>query len=447
MSISLNGAHVPHRKNTAEVAPVRMPVPKTVTLLTSMHIGKPATAIVKPGDKVCVGQLIAEKNGPVSSPVHASISGTVKKIEDKLVSSGAYVQAITIESDGEMTVQEGLVPPEVNSYEEFVAALDNSGITGLGGAGFPTPTKLNVKDKSKIQEIIINSAECEPYITSDTRTMIDRTDDIEYGISLFEKFLPDVKIIIGIESNKKAAIVKMKEIAGKHNAVSVKVLPGIYPQGGEKVLIFNTTGKVVQSGKLPLDVGCIVINCTTMAEIARFMKTGIPLTEKCITVDGDAVKDPKNVIAPIGTSINDLFEFCGGFIKEPRKVLYGGPMMGIALPDGDNPVLKGTNAVLAFSEKMAKLPKETQCIHCGKCVNHCPFGLSPTEIAKAYSRKDGAELKKLEVNLCMECGCCSFVCPAKRPLVQTNKLAKAVLRDYLALEKARGQEAKDNGKA
>lgn len=440
MAKTLMGVRVPHRKNTAGLSPVIMPAPQTVTIPTAMHIGKPATPIVKVGDKVLLGDVIAEKSGPVSSPVHASVSGTVKKIDDVLTSGGAYVPAIIIESDGEMKQSDKITPPTVTNYGEFISAVEASGIVGLGGAGFPTFMKFDVKDTSRISEIIINCAECEPYITSDTRTAIDRTDEIAEGIKLFEKFLDAKKIIIGIEKNKPEAIKKLKMISDSDERVTLRVLPSVYPQGAEKVLIYNTTGKVVPAGKLPIDVGCVVCNCTTVAEIARYIKTGMPLTQKCVTVDGDAIKEPKNVIVPIGTAISSLLDFCGGFSKESKKILCGGPMMGLSVPSGDEPIMKNTNAVLAFGENAASVPQETQCIHCGKCAVHCPLGLAPVSIAKAYENGDGAELARLEVNLCMECGCCSFICPAKRPLVQINKLAKGVLREYT--QKLKEQEGK-----
>lgn len=435
MSFFLKGVHVPHRKNTADSAPIKMTVPKTVMIPMSMHIGKPSVPIVSVGDHVHVGTLIGEQNGAVSSPIYSSVSGTVKKIDDILLANGMYSKAIVIVSDGLQAKDPSISPPVIACKEDLVSAIQKSGIVGLGGAGFPTYIKFNVKDVSAIDELIINGAECEPYITSDTRTMIDETDDIAFAISLIKKHLGIKKVIIGIEANKKSAIIKMKEIAEDIDGAEVKVLPSVYPQGGEKVLIYHTTGKVVPAGKLPIDVGCIVCNCTTMAAIAKFAKTGMPLVEKCVTVDGSAVKEPQNVIVPIGTSMADVFEFCKGFISEPKKILYGGPMMGISVASIDMPVLKNTNALLAFNEKDALRPKMTQCIHCGMCVSHCPFGLSPIGIAKAYKNGNIEELKKLRVDICMECGCCSYICPAKRPLAETNKLAKNILREYVAKQK------------
>ncbi len=416
-----------------------MAPPKTVTIPMSMHIGAPARPVVKVGDLVKVGTLIAEAGGVVSSPIYASVSGKVTKIPDILLSSGTTAPAVVIESDGEMTPEEALMPPVVNSRDSLLEAVRASGVVGLGGAGFPTHVKLNV-DPSRIEYLIINGTECEPYITSDTYTMTERRDDMAYAIEALKTYLGIKNIIIGIESNKKKAIKSMMQLmqeTAKNCTVSVKVFPSIYPQGGEKVLIYHATGRVVPVGKLPIDVGCIVLNCTTLAAIGSYLKTGMPLVEKCVTVDGGAVKNAQNVIVPIGTSIADLFDFCGGLTVEPAKVLYGGPMMGIAIPDMTLPVMKNTNAVLALTQKEAALPKTTACIRCGSCTNTCPFGLAPAMFAKAYEKKDTVLLEELGINACMECGCCSFVCPANRPLVQTNKLSKALLREEKAKEDKR----------
>lgn len=427
MAFSLHGVKVPHRKNTASIPAVRINTPATVVLPTVMHIGAPATPVVKPGDHVDIGTLVAAQSAAVSSPVYASVSGTVKKIEDFLTSAGKYVPAVVIESDGANTVAD-ITPPVVNSKESFIEAVKQSGIVGLGGAGFPTYIKFTT-DKP-IEQLIINGTECEPYITSDTRTMIDDADAIADAISIIDRYFDIKEYIIGIEKNKAEAIVKMNEIAAKNSKVRVKVLPSRYPQGGEKVLIFNTTGKVVKAGCLPADVGCIVLNCTTMANISHYIRTGMPLVEKTITVDGGAVAAPKNVIAPVGTSLKDVFDFCGGFKADPTKVLYGGPMMGITVPNLDAPVLKQTNAVLALTAKETRIPSQTACIRCGTCANTCPLGIDPAAIAVNYEAGNIEALGKLGVQVCMECGCCSFNCPACRPLVQTNKMAKAAYKDF-----------------
>ncbi len=430
----LKGVSVEHRKNTAKMAPVSMPTPNSVTIPVNMHIGAPAVPTVKVNQEVSVGDLIAAPNGFVSAPIYASISGIVKKIDTIPTSMGGTTTAITIESDGEMRVSDTVKPPVVTNLAEFIEAVKQSGIVGLGGAGFPTAVKLSVKDLSQIKAVVINGAECEPYITSDTRTMLDDAQWMEKGFKLLEKFLQVKQIVVGIEKNKPECIAKMNEIATKDPVVSVKALPSLYPQGGEKVLIYHTIGAVVEEGKLPIDAGAIVLNCTTLAYIAKYIETGMPLVSKCVTVDGSAVAEPKNVIVPIGTRLGDVFDFCGGFKEEPKKVLYGGPMMGIAVQDLDAPILKNTNAIIAMNEKDAAPRKTTPCIRCGNCVDHCPLHLNPVSIAKALHDKDCDELKKLKVNLCMECGCCSFICPTAQPLVQNHKLAKGLLRANQAKE-------------
>ena len=436
MSFFLNGVSVPHRKNTANKPILHMDAPKTVTIPMSMHIGAPASVAVKVGSIVKVGTLIGEGNGAVSSDIYSSVSGKVIKIEDFTLSNGSKTQAVIIESDGEMARDESLAAPVVTSADELVEAIRKSGVVGLGGAGFPTYVKFKV-DLARVEALIINCAECEPYITSDSYSMMERTQDMEYALVKIKEHFGIKKIIIGIEENKKRSIACMRELATKIEGVEVKVLPSKYPQGGEKVLVYHTTKKVIPTGKLPIDVGCIVINCTTLASIGKYLIDGTPLVKKCVTVDGGAIKNPANVLVPIGTSVAELVEFCGGFKEEPAKVLYGGPMMGITINSIDAPVIKNTNAIVALTEKEAKLPKTTACIRCGSCTNACPFGLAAAEILRAYDKKDAEKLKALSVETCMECGCCSFVCPANRPLVQTNKLAKAFLKEEKAKEESK----------
>ena len=436
MSFFLNGVSVPHRKNTANKPILHMDAPKIVTIPMSMHIGAPANIVVKVGSIVKVGTLIGEGNGAISSDIYSSVSGKVIKIEDFTLSNGSKTQAVIIESDGEMARDESLAAPVVTSADELVEAIRKSGVVGLGGAGFPTYVKFKV-DLARVEALIINCAECEPYITSDSYSMMERTQDMEYALVKIKEHFGIKKIIIGIEENKKRSIACMRELATKIEGVEVKVLPSKYPQGGEKVLVYHTTKKVIPTGKLPIDVGCIVINCTTLASIGKYLIDGTPLVKKCVTVDGGAIKNPANVLVPIGTSVAELVEFCGGFKEEPAKVLYGGPMMGIAITSTDAPIIKNTNAIVALTEKEAKLPKTTACIRCGSCTNACPFGLAAAEILRAYDKKDAEKLKALSVETCMECGCCSFVCPANRPLVQTNKLAKAFLKEEKAKEESK----------
>lgn len=423
----LHSVKIPHNKNTAECVPQQMPVPQTVVIPMSMHIGAAANPIVKVGDTVKVGQKIAEAAGTVSSPIYASVSGKIKKIDEVLLSNGSTSAAVVIESDGEQQLYDGIVPPQIETFDDFINATAQSGVVGLGGAGFPIHVKLNVKDISKLEYIIINCAECEGYVTADTRTMLDKTDELFDGIKILRHFYGNKKFIIGIENNKSECIKKLTQYCNK-NDVQIKVLPSSYPMGGEKVLVYNTTGRIIPEGKLPLDVGAVVLNCTTLTSLREYIRHGVPLTHKTVTIDGSAINEPKNVIVPIGTKIKDVVEFCGGYKKEPKKIIYGGTMMGIAVPDDEAPILKNTNAVLIFDENETNSREITECINCGRCVSHCPMNLMPNAISTAFDAEDADRLFKLKVNLCMECGCCSYVCPAKRPLVQTNKLAKALLR-------------------
>ncbi len=430
MASYLHGIHTPHRKGTKNGSVVRMDPPQILTVPMSMHIGKPAVPTVKVGDLVKVGTKIGEADGYISSNVYSGVSGKVTKLTEYCMHNGAVTKAVVIESDGEMTVDESVVPPTVNDKKDLVEAVKNAGIVGLGGAGFPTYVKLDV-DPERIDYLVINGAECEPYVTSDTMTMLNRTEDMVTALDALNRYLGIKNVIIGVESHNKKALESMKKMAASVSGYSIKVqsLPAVYPQGGEKVLVYHTTGRKIANNMLPIDVGCVVLNCTTVAAIGAYLKTGMPLVEKCVTVEGGAVKAPQNVIAPIGTSLKDMFDFCGGLTTDPAKIIYGGPMMGITVANTDAPVIKNTNAILALTEKESKLPKSTACIRCGACINTCPFGLEATSIAEAYEKKDVVSLNELSVQSCMECGCCSFVCPANRPLVQINKLAKQLLRD------------------
>ena len=425
----IRGIHAPHMKGTAGLTAEILPVPLEVRIPMSMHIGAPAKPVVSTGDKIKVGQLIGEPAGFVSAPIHSSVSGVVKSVNEYDDITGQKAVSVTITADGEQSLYEGIAPPILNNHDEFLDAVRNSGAVGLGGAGFPTAVKLTVKDSVKLDCIIINGAECEPYITSDTRTMIDDVELVRDGILQLKKYF-DAKIIIGIENNKPDPIKNMRKIADSETGVEVRTLPTMYPQGGEKVLIYNVMGRIVPEGGLPLDVGVIVLNCTTVAAIARYINTGVPIVSKCVTVDGSAVNSPKNVIAPIGTPVGELLDYCGCRREDLKKVLYGGPMMGTALPSLDMPVLKNTNAILALSAKDAQPPVESACIRCGRCAKNCPMRLATLEFERAFLLKKPETLGHYKVNLCMECGCCAYNCPARRPLLQSIKLGKIMLREY-----------------
>ena len=416
----------------------------------NMHSGVPARPVVSVGDEVKVGQLIGEAAGFVSAPIHASVSGVVKRIEDRDFVTGQKVITIMIKSDGKQTMYEGLKLPTVTNLQEFLDAVKDSGAAGLGGAGFPTAAKLTIKDIDKLDYILINGAECEPYVTSDTRSMVGGSEYVVEGVRLLEKFFEPKKVYICIEDNKQEAISKMREGFAGDDRVEVLELPTLYPQGERKVLVYNVTGRIVPEGARLHDVGCFVMNCTTITVFARYIRHGIPLVQKVVTVDGTAVRTPKNVLAPIGTPIRDLFDFCDGLIWTPKKVIMGGPMMGFALPSMDMPVVKTTNAVLAFLEEDIDRFPETPCIKCGRCIRTCPMSLMPSSIEAAYRLRKPEQLDRYKVGMCVECGCCAYICPAKKPLVQIMQLSKDALKAHKAIQKAEAdrkaaKEAKKDG--
>ena len=425
---SAQGAGVPHEKGTSNLETVAMPLPSKIVLSMGQHIGAPAAPAVAKGDQVYVGTVVGKAGGFVSADIHSGVSGTVTEITTITAPNGAAQQAVVITPDGQQTVDPSIAPPQVTDMKSFVDAVRASGLVGLGGAGFPTAVKLSPKNLDEIDTLLINGAECEPYITSDHRCMLEDTHFILSGIKAVMKYLNIPKCIIGIEGNKPDAIAKMQsaiDVAG----IEVKQLPCRYPQGAEKVLIETCTGREVPFPGLPSDVGVIVMNVTSTAFVGKYLETGMPLTTKRLTVDGDIVKEPKNVEVIIGTPIQELLDFCGGLTAQPGKVLYGGPMMGTCMASLDQPILKNNNAVLAFSEAWAHLPKKTNCIHCGRCVNACPLGLAAKDIVKAYEKGDVEQLQELNADLCMSCGTCSFVCPAKRPLAPSIALAKILMKN------------------
>lgn len=422
---SHGGARLPHRKHTAGLATVTMPTPQTVTILMSQHIGVPCKPVVKVGDMVKTGQLIGDSDKLVSAPIYSSITGKVKAITEVVADNGSTVEAVVIAAEGEDTLADGIAPPKIDTLPDFIAAVKASGLTGLGGAGFPAHVKLNTLNN--VEFLVINAAECESYITADYRTLMEESDDVMAGILLVKQKLEIKNVFIGIEDNKPKAIELYTKLCESKAGVSVATLRSRYPQGAEKTLIFETTGRVVEEGKLPSSVGCIVMNVSSVAFLNSYIRTGVPLIKRRLTVDGGAVNQPKNLIAPIGTSVKDIIDFCGGYKEEPKKLLMGGPMMGLALPDDSYPTKKTTNAILAFTEKECREAPMTNCIRCARCVFVCPMSLMPVGIEKAYEARDVQTLKELKTNLCIECGSCSYVCPAKRKLVQSIKLGKALI--------------------
>lgn len=418
------GAAVPHAKATAAKSTVQLPCPQRVVIPMQQHIGAPAELCAKKGDAVYVGSVIGKAQGVVSADVHSSVSGVVDEITVIKYVNGNEVAAVAIAADGFQTFDPSITPPIVENFDSFIAAIRSCGLVGLGGAGFPTAVKLSPKNLDQVHTLIINGAECEPFITADNREFMENSSTIISGILAVKQYLNLKKVVIGIERNKPEAIDLMFSLCKSDPTITVKPLQSRYPQGAEKVLIYKTTGIEVPRGKLPADAGVIVLNVSTVSAIGKFLATGIPLVAKRLTVDGDAIKTPKNVMVPIGTSLEDVIKYCGGTTKEAAKIITGGPMMGLSIPDTKMPVLKQNNAILVFGEDKAKLPQPINCIRCGRCIAACPMGLSPVEIANAYESKDKAALSKMMVDLCMSCGTCSFVCPSKRYVSQTIGLAK-----------------------
>ena len=419
----LRGIKLNHRKNTENSATVDFPLPASVKIPMSMTMGAPCKPIVKKGDEVKVGQKIGDSDAPFSAPIHSGVSGKVSAVTEYRTAAGAVCQAIEIETDGSQTVSEEVKPPEVTDKAGFIKAVRESGACGLGGAGFPTHIKLATK--SPIDTLIINAAECEPYITSDYREMIESPEDIIGGIRLVKESLEIAKAKLAIEANKPEAIKNFTEMVENDDTIDIVTLPSSYPQGAEKVIIYNCTGRIVKEGELPSDEGVIVMNVSTAAFLYRYFKTGMPLVTRRLTVDGNAVGEPKNIRTVIGTSFREILEFCKTDIDSVRKLIGGGPMMGMSIPDMDMPVVKTSNALLAFRTYDERVT--SACIRCGRCVRVCPFSLMPADIERAYRIKNIEELTKLKVNLCMNCGCCTYVCPANRKLAEINQLAKALL--------------------
>ena len=442
---TISSLKLPHYKGTAGMAAVRMAVPAEVLLPMNMHSGQAAEPIVQVGEHVTVGQLIAREEGRNSAPVHATVSGTVKAIEPYAV-GGRKTTAIRIESDGKMEKCPDLKIPAPTNLDEFLACVRESGVVGLGGAAFPVWAKLAAAQKSHISTVLINGAECEPFITSDHRVMLEHGDLIEKGIALLKQFLGSEEYIIGIEKNKPDAIAALTERFKDDPAVKVMPLESVYPQGAKQVLLYNATGKVVGPGQRLASLGVIIINVTSLVKTAEYFTTGMPLVERIVTVEGSAVKEPKNLIVPIGSSIRSLVEACGGLKEEPGKIIYGGAMMGKTVDTLDASILKATNAVVIMNRRDAEMTKPSPCIHCGRCVSVCPLGLNPTAFARAMELEDenarAAILQKEQVSLCMECGCCSYVCPAHRPLAENNSAARRFIRGWEAAQK----EKKEGGK-
>lgn len=425
------GIHPPHAKKSTEHLPiVDFLGPKVLEIPLRQHIGAPCEPTVKKGDEVKVGQLIGAAGGFVSANVHSSVSGTVLDVRKQNTAYG-FDTCIIIENDEKYELHDSVKPkPDFMSLsgKEVINIIKEAGIVGMGGAGFPTHVKLSPPPEKTIDTIVLNGAECEPYLTCDHRLMLEQPDLIIKGLQILMHALGVKNGVIGIENNKPDAITTMTE-AAKNTDIKVVGLKTKYPQGAEKQLIFACTGKEIPSGGLPMDIGVVVNNVATAATIGNLFETGMPLVERVCTVTGKGIKSPKNIRFKVGTPLKALIDFCDGYNGTPGKILLGGPMMGVAQFSDALPAMKNTSGILVFGPDEAKLPEPTACIKCGKCVTTCPVYLEPIQISAYALLHDYDKAAKYNALDCIECGSCSFICPAKRPLLQSIRVAK---REILA---------------
>ena len=426
------GIHPYEGKELSKDHPIEKYLPKgDLVYPLSQHIGAPSVPCVKKGDSVLAGQKIADAGGFVSVPLHASVSGTVKGIEKHLNATGSMVDCIVIENDQqyqEVEYQETRL--EDLTKEEILNRIKEGGVVGMGGAGFPTHVKLAPKDPSKIEYILVNGAECEPYITSDYRRMIEEPDKVVKGLQVILTLFDSAKGYICIEDNKPDCIAKMKELVKDIDRIEVKEVMTKYPQGGERSLIYAATGREINSGMLPADVGCVVDNVETVISVYKAVILGRPVNSRVVTMSGDGIKEPKNLLVLSGTDMSELIDAAGGLKAKIAKAISGGPMMGFALYDLHVPCTKTTSAFLFLEHDAVSEAQEIQtaCINCGRCVSVCPGHVLPARLAKLAERGDMAGFEAMDGMECCECGCCSYICPAKRPLTQSIKsMRKMVL--------------------
>ena len=448
------GIHPDYNKELArDKAIVSMPVPAELVISMSQHLGAPAKCIVKPGDYVVKGQLLGEKNGFISVPVYASASGLVKAVEPRLGAAGGKAPAVILDttapapdSNTQTLDHSNTLPPldwKSASKEYLLKRIEAAGVCGMGGAGFPTAVKLNPPPGKRCEYLILNGAECEPYLCADCRLMMERADRIRLGVEIMRKVLGGPAVRIAVEANKPEAIAALeKAFADIEGNVEIVVLPVLYPQGSEKHQIYATVGRIVpEPPALPIDVGCVVENVGTVAAIADAVEKGNILLSRVTTVSGDAVVEPKNVEAPLGTKYADLVAFCGGEKETPAKVLSGGTMMGFAVSTLEIGTTKTTSGLLLLSRKRVGQYTSQACINCGRCVRACPMLLNPAEISKAVEANDIKSAEDAHVMTCIECGACTFGCPAHRTITQFCRRAKASIRARIAAEKAKAAAA------
>lgn len=439
-TFSIGGIHPEGNKLSAKSAIQELPIPKIATIPIAQHIGAPAKAVVKKGDEVKVGQVIAQSSGFVSANIHSSVSGTVFKVDDVMDATGFRRTSIIIKVEGDEWLEnidrsEDLVTEITHTKEEVVKSIGDAGIVGLGGATFPAHVKLSVPPGKTAEVLIINAVECEPYLTSDHRVMLEKADQIMVGIQILMKALEVNRAIVGIESNKPDAITHMTQVATKYSGVEVCPLKTQYPQGGEKQLISATLNREVPSGALPIEVGAVVQNVGTAFAVYEAIQKNKPLFERVATVTGKSLKNPSNWKFRIGTPVSDIIEAAGGLPEDTAKIVGGGPMMGKALVSVDVPLTKGSSGLLLLAEEETARKATKACIRCGKCVSVCPMGLEPYLLMVLADKKEYEKLENNAVMDCIECGSCSFTCPATRPLLDYIRLGKGKVGQILRARK------------
>jgi electron transport complex protein RnfC len=424
------GVHPPENKISQSAAIEVLPVPETVTIPISQHLGVPANPVVKKGDSVKAGQLIAKGEAFISANVHASVSGTVQKIDEVTDSSGYRKKAIVIKVEGDewdegIDLSKDLVKDITLSPKEIVTRINEKGIVGMGGATFPSHVKMMVPEGKKAEYLLINGVECEPYLTSDHRIMLEKAEEMLVGIQIQMRALGVDKAIIGIENNKPDAIEHIRSLLPDYSGISVEPLKVKYPQGGEKQLIKALLNREVPSGKLPIEVGCVVHNVGTSFAVYEAVQKNKPLVERVVTLTGKGIKSPSNFLVRIGTPVSALIEAAGGMPGDTGKVVNGGPMMGKALTDINAPVTKGTSGIILFPEQEAHRRPVHNCIRCGRCAGICPMGLEPYLLAVLAGNKKFEDCEEEKIMDCMECGSCHYICPSGRPLLDQIRIGKS----------------------
>ena len=420
----VGGVHPYEGKELTKDKPIKEVLPKgDLVYPVSQHIGAPAKPIVQKGDRVLVGQKIAEAGGFVSAPIYSSVSGTVKGIEKRRLATGSMCDSIIVENDGEYEEADRIPvkPLDEMTVQEKIDVIREAGIVGMGGAGFPTAVKLSPKEPEKIEYVIANCSECEPYLTSDYRRMIEEPEELLGGLKIAVSLFPNARGIIAIEDNKPDCIAKFRELTKDDDKIMVKALQTKYPEGAERMLIYACTKREINSSMLPADAGCIVDNVDTLCAINRAVTKGIPLMERIVTITGDAIVNPCNYKVRIGTNYRELLDDAGGFVKTPEKIISGGPMMGFAIFDLDVPTTKTASALTCLTEDAVAEMEPSACINCGKCVEVCPERLIPKNLADAVEHGQNERFLKEYGMECCECGCCSYICPARRQLTQLIK--------------------------